>query len=176
MRLTTGNLILVIIGPAVVGAIVAVATPIIQEARRPDVTDPTELARLPLINLRDSELETLVRAAFRNAAELRIDYEGSPSTARARYVIITDHETLDRLAMVFALGTDEFQLPPYPYPGMMYTRVRLDGSHQLDFVFTSPKDIFFYSAPDAVGSPRRTVRTQFAKALADELGLVEKRE
>jgi hypothetical protein len=176
MRLTTGNLILCINGIAIVAGIIATAAPIIREARRPAVTDPAELARSPSKSLRDREIETLVRAAFRNATEVSIDYEGSRQTAPARHLVVTDQQTLKGLATVFALGRNDSQLPPYPHAGITYTCVTFNGPYKPDFVFTSSSEIYFFSASDSQSGSLRPVRTQFAKAIADELGLVVERE
>ena len=165
MRRTTGKLLRGIVGVAILAALAAFAIPVIRNATRRDVTDPAVLAQQALTKLRDSELETLVRAAFRNASEVIIEYEGSRGHLPGRHLIITDRQKLDHLAALFAIGADNQQLPRYHYPGMMYTHVEFEGPYQPNFVFTSEKEVLIFSGPN------RHVRTPFVKSLADELEL-----
>jgi hypothetical protein len=89
MRLTTSNLLRLIAGLTISGAVVAFSVPVIRSAMRPDVTDPAVLARMPLAKVRDSEMETLVRAAFRHAHEVTVRSEGRPMHP-SRHAVITD--------------------------------------------------------------------------------------
>jgi hypothetical protein len=145
------------------GACVALGI-ILVPNRRPDVTDPAEIARMPPKELRDVEIECLVRAAFKEARSAQIKSEAAPS------ITVTDPAVLRALADQFAVGSDDEQLPMYRHPGLEYTWITFDGPHTPELVFTGPKDVMLVS-----GKTRQWhhlyVRTKFARALADLLGL-----
>ncbi|HEV3345213.1 MAG TPA: hypothetical protein VG125_32850 [Pirellulales bacterium] len=132
--------------------------------RRPDVTDPAEIARMPPEELRDVEIECLVRAAFREARSAHIKSEAAPS------ITVTDPVVLGALCDQFAVGCDDEQLPMYRHPGLTYTWITFDGPYTPELVFKGPKDVALVS-----GKPRQWhhlyVRTKFGRALADLLGL-----
>jgi hypothetical protein len=71
--------------------------------RRPDLTDPTEIAKLPATALRDAEIEHLVRAAFLESRSVGIKSEavserlpGRP--ARVASITCDDPAVIQRLA------------------------------------------------------------------------------
>jgi hypothetical protein len=156
------NRLRIVLWLAFLGVAVAVAFTVF---RRPDMTDPAEIAKASGRSLRDAEVETLIRAAFRNAKEISIQSEGRPGRVKARSVTITDPMTLNRLADSFALGRDEYRPPEYPYPGVMYATVRFSGPYQPDFTFTSDAGIYIYSGRSV------DIKSSFGKVVGDLLGL-----
>jgi hypothetical protein len=147
-------------------ALAFVAAPMVVESRRPDVTDPDVIEVMPMSSLRDSEVETLVRAAFRNAKEVTIRSAGQPGRVRSRRVTIADRRALDELADRFASVHDVEGMPAYPYPGLEYTQVTFDGPHRADFRFGYPNEIH-------IGARRLLVSADFCKVVGDALGLEE---
>lgn len=132
--------------------------------RRADLTDPAAIAKLPFIELRDSEVERLVRAAFAEARSVHIESEAAPS------IDVSDPAILRRLSNEFAVGRDAEQLPMYRHPGLEYTIFTFDGNDDVSIRFTGPKEAVLMGA--GPGRFRRfDVRTQFAKSLADLLRL-----
>ncbi|MBX9789787.1 MAG: hypothetical protein K2Y37_12790 [Pirellulales bacterium] len=147
-------------------AAVAIAIAATILLRRAEVTDPAVLATMPLDELRDSELETLVRAAFQNAIRVNLAADtGHGQTERS--VTITDGVALADLAQKFAIGPDHERLPFYEYPGITYTRVTIDGRFESAFSFSSENSIYVH------GTHGRflRVRTAFAMKIADLLHL-----
>src|SRR5581483_9251824 len=100
-------------------AIVAVA----MLSRRPDLTDPSEIAKLPANKMRDGEVEHLVRAAFSESRSIYIKSEAAPS------ITVTDPAILRDLADSFALGQDDEQMPIYRHPGLLYTDIAFNGPY-----------------------------------------------
>ena len=147
---------------AFLGVAVAVAFIVF---RRPNMTDPAEIAKAPGRSLRDAEVETLIGAAFRNARKVTIQSEGDKGRVKSRRVTLTNRQTLNRLADSFALGSDGNKLPAYPYPGVMYTTVRFDGPYQPDFTFNSDTGIYIYSGRSV------DIKSSFGKLVGDLLGL-----
>jgi hypothetical protein len=133
-------------------------------SRRSDLTDPAEIAELPPGELRDAEIERLVRAAFANARSAHIKSEAAPS------ITVTDPKVLEGLSSQFAVGSDSQELPMYRHPGLEYTVVTFNGPYTPRIGFTGPKDAMLMS--DKPGRWRHFgVRTKFALALANVLGL-----
>lgn len=132
--------------------------------KRPDLTDPATIAKLPPIELRDSEVEHLVRAAFSGTRSVHIESEAAPS------IDVSDPAILRRLSHEFAVGRDAEQLPMYRHPGLEYTILTFAGNDDVSIRFTGPKEAVLMGA--GPGRFRRfDVRTQFAKSLADLLRL-----
>lgn len=132
--------------------------------RRPDLTDPAEIAKLPGYELRDVEIERLVQAAFLEAESVHIKSEAAPS------ITVTDPTTLRALADRFAIGRDDEQLPRYRHPGLEYTEITFDGPYTPRLGFTGPTEVILMS--DKPGRWRRFgVPTRFARTLADLLRL-----
>jgi len=161
-RLRPKTVALSIAAVVVLVACAALATRLL---RRADITDPAVLAKMPLDALRDRELETLVRAAFQNAASVKLEAEEAHART-ARSVMLTDRQALSEIANTFAIGPDDEQLPLYEYPGTTYTRVIFDGPFKPDFSFVSQKVISVNGFPKWL-----RVRTAFAKKIADLLHL-----
>lgn len=146
--------------PCVALALVAVLIAM----RRPTLADPEEISKLRPNDLRDAELESLIRAALANATALSIEGEAAPS------ITITDPQVLKNLADQFAVGVDPGPRTMYLHPRLEYTRLTFEGPYplrlffagedQLDLSGNQPDDYrFFY------------VRNRFCLALADLLGL-----
>jgi hypothetical protein len=132
--------------------------------RRPDLTDPAELAKLPPNELRDAEVECLVRAAFADARSVRVRSEAVPS------ITISDREIIGRLSEEFAVGYDAEQLPMYRHPGLEYTAITFEGKEAPTICFTGPNDAMLLASEP--GRFRRFgVRARFARLLADLLHL-----
>lgn len=132
--------------------------------RKPDLTDPAEIAKLPGDEPRDAEIERLVQAAFLEAESVHIKSEAAPS------ITVTDPTTRRALADRFAIGRDDEQLPMYRHPGLEYTEITFDGPYTPRLGFTGPTDVMLMS--DDPGRWRRFgVRTEFARTLADLLRL-----
>ncbi|HET6880761.1 MAG TPA: hypothetical protein VFI31_11435 [Pirellulales bacterium] len=150
-----------ILAAALVGVLGAWAT---LANRRPTLTDPAEISKLPGDQLRDGELEQLIRAAFLSASSVRIRSETAPS------ITVTDPNQLADLANEFGVGFDKAELPMYRHPGLEYTRLTFDGPYNPEFVFTGPKEALLL-----VGKPGHfrhfAVRTRFSLAVARLLGL-----
>ena len=128
------------------------------------MTDPAEIAKLPPKELRDAEIECLVRAAFRAARSVHIKSEAVAS------ITVTDPTVLGALADRFAVGSDDERLPMYRHPGLESTDITFDGPYTPRLGFTGPKEVMLMS--DRPGQwARFRVRTKFARALADLLGL-----
>jgi hypothetical protein len=146
------------------GAVVAIwAMP---SPRRPDITDPVVLAGMPLKELSDVEVETLIRAEFRSAENVTISSEVKTENGEWRKpTTITDRATLDGLANCFAVGSDDEKLPRYRHPGTLYTNVEFAGPSRPNFVFIYEKRIYVY------GGTQVNVATPFARKLAGLLDL-----
>ncbi|HJT33770.1 MAG TPA: hypothetical protein VJ783_17115 [Pirellulales bacterium] len=132
--------------------------------RRPTLADPAAISKLRPNDLRDSEIECLIRAAFAKASAVAIECERGPS------ITVTDPKVLNNLAEQFAVGVDPGPRTTYRHPRLEYTRLTFDGPYPLRLVFAGeervllmgdePNDYrFFY------------VRNRFCLALADLLGL-----
>lgn len=149
---------------AVACVILAVAVvPVV--TRRPTRTDPNEISKLPPNELRDAEIECLIRAAFRKATAVAIQSEAAPS------ITINDPQVLNDLAKQFAVGFDAEPLPMYRHPGLEYTRLTFEGPYAPPlFVFTSEKGALL-SGDEPKGYRRFYVRNQFCLALAELLAL-----
>lgn len=150
----------------------AVAIPLtILALRRPDVTDPQTISQMPLRELRDREVETLVRAAFQRAESVELSTGvKTPSGEYRPHVIVNDRETLDGLADCFTVGNADgyasvFAALPYPHPGMEYTTVKFRGPYRPDFTFVDQTRISVFHGTHV------DVATRFAQKLALPLGL-----
>lgn len=133
--------------------------------RRPTLTDPAEISKLRPNDLRDLEIECLIRAAFANATAVAIQSEAAPS------ITVTDRQVLDDLAKQFAVGFDSEPLPMYRHPGLEYTRLTFEGPYSPPlFVFTSPKHVLL-SGDTPKGYRGFYVRNEFCLALAKLLHL-----
>ena len=160
--------------------LIACAVFVARWLRRPDITDPAILATMPLDELRDGELETLVRAAFRNATSVHIETEQHPRRP-TRAATITERDELDELAELFVVGGGGPQLPLYGYPGLTYVRVTFDGPYRPDFSFTSDRRIHVLDGSvihsihnvDDIRSRSAIIHTAFSKQIADLLKLEE---
>jgi hypothetical protein len=135
---------------------------------RKAITDPAVLATMPPEKLLDAEIDTLIRAAFRNADRVLFQAEGSDAR-RPREMEFSDRATLDSLADCFAVGPDCGTLPRYPYPGVMYTGVRIEGPYRLGFTFLDNQEIYLHVSTRRVG-----VATRFSKKIGDLLNLSDK--
>lgn len=91
--------------------------------RRPTLTDPAEIGQLRVNDLRDSEIECLVRAALANATAVTIQSEAAPS------ITVTDPQVLSDLAKQFTIGFDSEPLPMYRHPGLEYTWLWFEGPY-----------------------------------------------
>lgn len=150
--------------PLLLGCAVAAIAVTLRLNRRADLTDPAEIAKLPGNELRDGEIERLVRAAFMEAKSAHIKSEA------ARSITVSDQAILRRLAEHFAIGHDDEQLPMYQHPGLEYTVVTFDGPYTPQLAFTGPKDAMLMS--DKPGPwPRFRMHAKFGRTLADLLGL-----
>ncbi len=129
---------------------------------RDEITDPAVLAKMPLGELRDTETETLMRAAFRNAKRAIVHGWGPRG---GQELVIVDRSTLDELADNFAAGRDVGQLKPFFCPKLTYTNVKFEGPYTPDFEFADEQRIFIYQGKQMY------VRVQFARKIADLLGL-----
>lgn len=136
----------------------------LRATRRPDLTEPAEILKLPPDELRDAEVECLIRAAFANARSVHIHSEAAPS------ITVRNAAILSRLSKEFAVGHDAKQLPMYRHPGLEYTVITFDGQFTPRIGLTGPKDAMLM-----VGKPGHWrnfgVRTKFAQSLAELLGL-----
>jgi hypothetical protein len=121
--------------------------------------------------LRDTEIETLIRAAFRNADQVVL--RAGSNRDNSRQVVVTDRATLDELAGSFALGrNDNETLPHYRSPGLTYARVTFEGSYPADFQFTDDTVIWLYGQRGNPGARHELeVRTVFSKSIRDALRL-----
>lgn len=132
--------------------------------RRPDLTDPAAIAKLPPSELRDAEVERLVRAAFAGARSVHVQSEAAPS------IDVSDPAILRRLSQEFAVGRDAEQLPMYRHPGLEYTVLTFDGGDEVRILFTGPKEaMLMRDRPEHFR--RFDVHTKFARSLADLLRL-----
>ena len=145
-------------------AVVALALALMA-TRRPTLTDPDEISKLPPNELRDAEIECLIRAAFANVTAVAIQSEAAPS------ITITDPQVLNDLAEQFAVGFDSEPLPMYRHPGLEYTTLTFEGPYAPPlFVFTGPKHVLL-RGDEPKGHRSFYVRNQFCLALAGLLGL-----
>jgi hypothetical protein len=146
---------------------------IIRASRRAEITDAAVLAEMRPSELRDTEIETLVRAAFQNAEQVIL--RAGSNKDNGRHVVVNDRIVLRELAECFAVGSDDGQLPRYRNPGLTYVRATFEGPYRADFEFTEDKAIFLFGNPGIPGSRHGlAVRTDFAKKIADTLGLSDK--
>lgn len=133
-------------------------------SRRATLTDPAEIAKLAPDELRDAEVECLVRAMLAGARSIHIKSEAAPS------ITVSDPATLRRLSNEFAVGYDAEQLSLYRHPGLEYTLITFDGRDDPKIGFTGPKSAMLMSGEP--GNFRHFgVRTKFARLLADLLHL-----
>jgi hypothetical protein len=153
---------------AIAGAVAGcVATILIAVRPREEIADPAVLGKMPLRTLRDSELETLVRAAFRNAQ--RVVVHGWPTPpATDRQLVISNVVTLGELADNFSIGRDAGQLNPFFCPKLTYTNVIFEGPYRPNFTFTGDQRIYVFEGNEM------DVRVKFSRYFADLLGLDNK--
>lgn len=123
--------------------------------RRADIADPAVLANMPVEDLRNAEVETLLRAAFRNARKVTITTE-MPENQPLRTVVVEDQTTLNELADIFYVGRDQVR-PGFRHPGTTYVQVEIDGPYRPDFNFMDTLHIHFRSGPRWVPVPGKFV-------------------
>jgi len=85
-------------------------------------------------------------------------------------ITVTDREALTNLGNQFAFGRDYEPLPVYRHPGLTYTRFEFEGPYTPAFLFTSHWAIMVHGQSGSFA-----VRTRFARAVADVLGLKPKK-
>ncbi len=118
-------------------------------------------------DLRDAELETLIKAALGSAEQVEVQSEveavrGDRSSFRS--AVITDAGTLTELASLFRVGEDRAATRYDQYPGMDYVRVTFTGPYKPDFIYTSNRTISIH--------PRSAqVCEAFTRRLADTAGI-----
>lgn len=151
---------------AIACAVLALAVaPIV--TRRPTLTDPEEISKLPPNELRDAEIECLIRAALANATAVTIDSK----------VTLTDPQVLKDLAKQFAVGFDSDPLPTYRYPGLEFTnrgleyaRLTFNGPYEPQLEFTGQKRMWLRGAKPGEGRDF-DVCTPFCRSIAELVGL-----
>jgi hypothetical protein len=151
---------------ACVAAILIIARP------REEIADPAVLAKMPLGELRDSEIETLIRSALRNADRVIVNGWG-PQPKGGQELVITDRSTLNALAENFSVGRDSGQPKPFFCPKLAYSTVRCQGAIEPILHFADEQMIYiWYSrrASDSRGPPL-AVGAEFGKLLAELLSL-----
>ena len=130
---------------------------------RADLTDPAALAKMPLSDLRGTEVEILIRAAFRGAQKVIVN--GAARGSGDQELVIIDSGTLDSLGDSFSVGRDYGQFKKFSCPRLTYTDVRFDGPYKPNFTFTDDQRIYVY------GGTNVDIGAKFASQLADLLGL-----
>ena len=135
--------------------------------RRADITDPSRLAEMPVRELRDAEVVTLMRAAFRQAKKIDLKTE-IPETpgdhSNYRNVSTSDPTVLNGIADCFDVGDDRRYAGYSPYPGVIYMKVEFTGPYQPNFTFSDDNHIF-------CGNREIEVPTTFVQKLADVAGI-----
>ena len=119
-------------------------------------------------DLRDAELETLIKAALHSAEQVEVQSEveavrGDRSSFRS--AVITDAGTLTELASLFRVGEDRAATRYDQYPGMDYVRVTFTGPYKPDFQYTGNGSIYIYP------NRRAQVCEAFSRRLADTAGI-----
>ncbi len=139
---------------------------------RQEITDPAVLSRMPLGQLKDSEIETFIRSALRNADRVIVNGWG-PQPKVGQELVITDRSTLNELADSFTVGRDSGQPKPFFCPKLHYTTVRCQGTFEPILHFADEKMIYVWDQkrPSDHGRLPVAVRAKFGKQLAELLGL-----
>ena len=154
---------------------IAVAASLAVALRRADITDPTQLAKMPKAKLRDREVETLMRAAFRNAQKIDMqwaDHTNDSGPEAYPTISIDDKAVLAKLADSFQVGWegDFMDYRPY-YPSSMYLRVTFAGPYKPDFTLTNDHEILIFSGKGDGSLRSIEVSTAFVRKIADVIGI-----
>jgi hypothetical protein len=154
---------------------IAVAASLAVALRRADITDPAQLEKMPKAKLRDREVETLMRAAFRNAEKINIqwtDHAKDYGPEAYPTISIDGKAVLAELADSFHVGWEgEFtDYRPY-YPSSMYLRVTFAGPYKPDFTLTEDHDILIFGGKDDGSWRSVEVSMAFVRKIAAVIGI-----
>ena len=159
---TLRTLFFVVTGLAIVAAVLLAIS-----LRRSDISNPDQLAKMSLTDLRDSEMETLIRAAFRSAGRVEIHWEGRDAKGKriCPSMSIADRAALDEFADNFKAGWDKRPTYYRPYPGIDYLKVEFVGPFNPASTYTGTDRVYVY------GGRQIEVATPFTRKLADIVGI-----